>query len=301
MFYGQFGEDIYLSFFFHSNYIGVCVEVGADDGINGSNTYHFEQKGWNTLCIEPVPQSFEKCKLIRKNVINCCAHSCNKDNAIFTVVNIADTTSGISSLEIDERLIENYKHLINNIHQIYVKVKTLDTILKENNFPKNIDFISIDTENTEIEVLKGIGFENYNINFLVIENNFNENIVEKYLTTKGFQKINRLGVNDFYVNKNYLKDIFVFERFEIIHANYYMYEDSILGNITDIFKVYMKRYILSNYNDNTLLVCNDVFTHTFKENNKKLYLTFFDKVNNKLHKVVFNENEVVDLNKLFVF
>ena len=43
MFYGQFGEDQYLSKFFDDNYKGVCIDVGAYDGISGSNTYYFEK------------------------------------------------------------------------------------------------------------------------------------------------------------------------------------------------------------------------------------------------------------------
>ena len=41
MFYGQFGEDAYISQFFDNSYKGVCVDVGAADGTSGSNTYYF--------------------------------------------------------------------------------------------------------------------------------------------------------------------------------------------------------------------------------------------------------------------
>ena len=62
MFYGQFLEDKYLSKFFDKEYKGTCVDVGAYDGISGSNSYFFEKNGWDCLCIEPVPESFNKCK-----------------------------------------------------------------------------------------------------------------------------------------------------------------------------------------------------------------------------------------------
>jgi FkbM family methyltransferase len=201
MFYGQFGEDQYLSKFFDDKYIGVCVDVGADDGISGSNTYYFEQKGWYSLCVEPIPESFNKCSSIRKNVINCCIADYDKEDVKFNIITLkTGNTSAISSLKVDDRLIKSHKHLLNNIKQISVKVKTLNTIFKECNIPNNIDFISIDTENTEIDVLKGLDFNTYNIKFLIIENNFNEMIIENYLITKNFKKIHRLGVNDFYVN-----------------------------------------------------------------------------------------------------
>lgn len=204
MFYSQFGEDKILSNYFDRNYKGVCVEVGAYDGISGSNTYHFEQKGWKCLCIEPIPESFIKCKSIRNHTINCCVSDYEKDSIEFTVVRLNDNnTSAISSLNIDTRLIESHYSLITNIEKINVNVKTLNTILREINFPKDIDFISIDTENTELDVLKGIDFNVYNIKLLIIENNFNEPMIEEYLMKKNFKKILRNVVNDFYLNKNY--------------------------------------------------------------------------------------------------
>ena len=69
------------------------------------------------------------------------------------------------------------------------------------NFPTDIDFISIDTENTELNVLKGLDLDKYNVKLLVIENNFNEPMIEEYLTKFNYIKIKRLVVNDFYIKK----------------------------------------------------------------------------------------------------
>lgn len=153
------------------------------------------------MCIEPIPESFEICKKIRKNCINCCISNYEKEDVEFTIVKLHNNNvSAISSLEIDNRLIESHKKLINEIKKIKVNVKTLNKVFAEVNMPKYIDFISIDTENTEIDVLKGLNFDEYYVKYLIVENNFNENIIENYLITKNFRKINRLGVNDFYMN-----------------------------------------------------------------------------------------------------
>lgn len=70
-FYGQHGEDAYIKTLFPDNYIGTCIEVGAYDGISLSNTYFFEQKGWKSLCIEPLFQFLLINVLkLEKNVIN---------------------------------------------------------------------------------------------------------------------------------------------------------------------------------------------------------------------------------------
>ena len=101
-------------------------------------------------------------------------------------------------------MIESHKHLIENVSKCNVKVRSLTSLLDEINFPKNIDFISIDTENTELDVLKGLNLNKYNVKLLVIENNFNEPFLEDYLKSFNYRKINRIAVNDFY-----LKDIFL--------------------------------------------------------------------------------------------
>ena len=54
-YFAQFGEDRILGEIFQHQREGNCVEVGANDGITDSMTYHFELMGWNCLLVEPVP------------------------------------------------------------------------------------------------------------------------------------------------------------------------------------------------------------------------------------------------------
>jgi FkbM family methyltransferase len=297
MFYGQFGEDKYLSTFFDNNYKGICIDVGAYDGVNGSNTYHFEKKGWDSLCIEPIPESFVTCNAVRKHTINCCVSNYDKDNVDFNIVRLkGNNVSAISSLTIDNRLIESHKSLIDNIEKISVKVKSLNTIFQEENIPENIDFISIDTENTEIDVLKGIDFNIYNVNFLIIENNFNENIIEDYLKIHNFTKIKRIAVNYFYVNNNYI-NILIFNCFKITCANYYNKEDNYFGNVTDIVNILLRRYI--SYNNNDIVVCNEFFDDTLQFEIKKLFITIKNIKNNIEFKFTFVENSTLDFSNIF--
>ena len=201
-YYGQFGEDKIMASFFDDAYKGTCIDVGASDGIFGNNTYYFEKKGWKTLCIEPIPESFDKCSKIRNNCINCCISDVDKDDEQFIIFKLNDNnTDAISSLKPDIRLISSHSHLIKESTQIKVKCKRLTTVLNEIQFDKIIDFISIDTENTELDVLKGIDFDTYFVKYLLIENNFEDNEIEDYLKTKGFIKFKRNVVNDFYVNQ----------------------------------------------------------------------------------------------------
>lgn len=201
----QHGESSYLRTLFPENYKGVCVEVGAYDGISASNTYLFEKNlNWKCMCIEPIPDKFLLCKNIRELALNYAVSNENKENIEFTIFNINEqNTSAISGLCTDNRLVESHKHMINNVNTIKVSCKTLTTLLDEYNYPTEIDIVSIDTENTELDVLKGIDFNKYKIKIFVIENNFNEPYHEEYLKNYGYKKINRIAVNDFYSSLNY--------------------------------------------------------------------------------------------------
>lgn len=201
MFYGQHKEDYYLSLLFPID-DGICVEIGAYDGQSLSNTYYFEQKGWRCLCIEPIPLSFEKCSNIRNECVNCCISDIDGDNKEFNVFHIGDNLCAISSLKPDKRLIDSHQDIITNQTIYYLKVRSCNSLFSEINFPKKIHFISIDTENTEFDVLKGLDLCTYDIKLLLIENNYNEPFFENYLKTYGYTKIMRLEVNDFYMKKS---------------------------------------------------------------------------------------------------
>ena len=203
-FFGQHNEDEYLSTFFNENYKGVCIEIGAYDGVFLSNTYHFELKGWKALCIEPIELSFNKCVKNRKECINCCISDKDTEDKDFYMFELpGNNLCAISGLIPDQRLIDSHSHMIKNKTVCKVKVRSLTSLLDELQYPTDIDFISIDTENTELDVLKGIDFNKYNIKYMVIENNYNEPFCEDYLKQYGYVKINRIAVNDFYKKNEY--------------------------------------------------------------------------------------------------
>jgi len=296
MSYSQFGEDRIMSKYFNDEYKGVCVEVGAADGISGSNTYYFENKGWKTLCIEPIPEAFNKCNSIRKHSLNYGVSNYNNDNMDFFVVCLnGDNTSAISSLQVDERLINSHASLISNIEKISVEVRTLDYIFNEIDFPKDIDFISIDTENTEFDVLKGLDLNIYNVKFFIIENNFEDPHIEQYLITQKFTKFFRNAVNDFYVNNKYLNEPF-FDIYNIKHANYYILEDEKIGDVTTITKILFKRFELSLNKDFNLIVSNDLFPDSAVFSAKRLFLTIQNSITQQMYNFIFNESEILDFN-----
>jgi FkbM family methyltransferase len=199
-YYGQHLEDLIIEEILNDDKSnGVCIEVGAYDGRTISNTLHFEEKGWTALCIEPIPSAYEECTKIRKQCYQCCISDDDYDDKDFTIFCLNTNLCAISSLLPDERLIASHAHLITDVQKCKVKVRSLNSLLKELDFPKDIDFISIDTENTELDVLKGIDLNIYNVKLFVIENNFDEPFIENYLSQFSYTKVKRVNVNDFYI------------------------------------------------------------------------------------------------------
>jgi FkbM family methyltransferase len=204
-FFGQFSPpvDFHIREYFKNEEEGVCIEIGAVDGHYLSNTLHFELSGWDCLCIEPIPQYFEKLKQTRKKCLNYAISSDEKDKVKFNLITIGHNLSSISGLDLDYRLIETHKKLGLNpiIGEIEVQSKRLDWCIENYFNHEKIDFISIDTEGSELDVLKSFDVNKYNIRLLVIENNYNDSDIENYLNNLGWIKDKRIEVNDFYIKK----------------------------------------------------------------------------------------------------
>lgn len=202
-FYGQFNTDYYISQYFPVDYIGTCIDCGMSEPISSNNTYHFEERGWTALCIEANPSYCNQAKGIRKIVENVAVSDTNQDNVDFDIFNIDDNNEGaISSLRYDKRLVDSHAHLINHKRSIKVNIRTLDNILSRYSEISKIDFISIDTEDTELDVLRGFDINKWQPKLMVIENNFDEPFIGDYLKDFGYVRVQRIGVNDFFVKSN---------------------------------------------------------------------------------------------------
>ena len=203
MYYGQRETDKYIETYFPNKTDGNCVEVGVSDGKRGSNTLLFEERGWDTLCIDPIPEHVEQAKVVRKQVLECaCSNYNGYDYFTSYDIGVNNIKSSLSSLSTDARLLETHKDIINSTDTFMVRVKRLTSILDEENWPKEIDFISVDTEGTEIDVLRGLDLGKYKVKLLVVENNFEDSEIAEYLELFGFEHDQRFFVNDFFVNRN---------------------------------------------------------------------------------------------------
>ena len=198
----QFNEDLVIKNQFPEGFIGTCVEVGAANGTD-SNTYSFELAGWKAVCIEPNEALFNICKQHRKISLNYAVGEDNLNDVDFNIVTLnGGNEQACSGLNVDKRLLEQHQSYNPSQRVVKIDVKTLDTILSDLSID-HIDFVSIDTEGTELSVLKGFNLSKYKPHIMVIENNFNEPAIEQYLKGHGYNKFLREQVNDFYKNDEY--------------------------------------------------------------------------------------------------
>jgi len=186
--------DLIVLLYFQKKRNGFYVDIGANEGISGSNTYILEQSGWHGVCVEPQPAIF---KQLQKNrtceVYNAAVSNTVKEAVDFTLIPKSNMRSGISETHAEQEK-EWIKQARAKTKTIQVKTITFNEIMSNHSDISHIDFLSIDTEGHEMTILKSIDFEKYRFGLIAIENNEPETILEDYMETKGYKlflKLNR--------------------------------------------------------------------------------------------------------------
>jgi FkbM family methyltransferase len=199
-YYSQFGEDRALSGIFGGKRDGLCVEVGANDGINDSNSMHFEGIGWQCILVEPNPALCEMIRRTRSAALYEVAASGQSGETSLFIAEGAERAHGVSTINSDEGALDKIKSYGFSIREVRVKTRPLDDILVESKVSRPIDFISIDVEGHELEVLKGFSIDRWKPTIMLIEDNsnFSDATVADYLRTFGYVPFMRTGVNDWY-------------------------------------------------------------------------------------------------------
>jgi FkbM family methyltransferase len=179
---------------FFGESIGYFVEVGANDPVIDSKTWNLEQIGWTGLLIEPQPQLAQRLKAVRKAAVGCFACGARFRHQTTMTLHIAGEHGGHSSL--------NPNHFVAGsqvISTIDVPVVTLDSALRHHNSPRPIDFLAIDTEGFDLEVLDGVELAYWQPRLILIEDIVLNLNTHRYLRSQGYRWIGRSGLNGWYV------------------------------------------------------------------------------------------------------
>ncbi len=212
--YSQYGQDIFvLNKVFHNKKEGVFVDVGGNHPIHGSNTYLLEQNGWTGIAIEPQKKLRDLWPEYR--TAPCLPYVIGPENKEVTFIVGGENENGVYG-------VEGFNKVKEIRNKIVLQQKRLDDVLTENNI-KKIDYVSIDVEGYELNVLKSIDFSKTNITLIGVENDIGfkkipiigkrlgtelgNNEIRKYLKNQGYEYIARIFCDDFFIKKEEKKSI----------------------------------------------------------------------------------------------
>lgn len=206
IYFSQEGEDILLNHILQNKKNGFYIDVGAHHPQKYSNTYLFYLNGWKGINIEANPESFEKFNLIRKRDINLNMAITEDGRDIeFNIFNARGMSTANQNLA--NAYESNKEYFVEK--KIQLKSKALKNILDEH-MPLNteIDFISIDVEGLDLEVLKSNNWNKYIPKWILIEDqkkNIEECLkgdIHNYLVNKNYKFIARTHNTSFYKLSN---------------------------------------------------------------------------------------------------
>lgn len=163
--YAQNLEDVVLNRAFADRRDGFYVDVGAGDPIEDSVTKFFYDRGWHGINIEPLPNLSEALVADRPRDINLPVGLSNREGTL-SFYEVPDC-QGISTFS-REQAEEHHRSTGFAIVERLIPVTTLARVCELNDVP-TIDFLKVDVESCEREVLEGADWERYRPRVVVVE------------------------------------------------------------------------------------------------------------------------------------
>ena len=178
---------------------GFFLEFGATDGINLSNTYLLEKKfNWKGILVEPAKCFYKELKKRRNCYIeNKIVYKDSKSKLIFCETYNPELSTISQNSNRNRDFIQS-KYELETI--------SLNDLLRKYNMPKIIDYLSIDTEGTEFDILNNFNFKEFKFRIITCEHNFGFNrkkifkLLSKNNYTRKFTEISQF--DDWYINKS---------------------------------------------------------------------------------------------------
>jgi len=164
----QFGEEKLVLSFFDKEYRGKFLDIGCFHPTRHNNTYKMYKNGWRGINIDLNPLTIDLFNFKRRKDINInVAISNNEENKTLYFVDELNTQNTLEANHLS--FLKNHHNLKEEeISHQEIKTKKLDKILDAYNF-NDIDFMNIDVEGHELNILNSIDFNKYRIKFICIE------------------------------------------------------------------------------------------------------------------------------------
>jgi FkbM family methyltransferase len=192
----QVFQDLFAYFFSNCKKRGVFIEIGGGNGVDLSNTYILEKMfKWTGVVCEPDNR-------LHTNILS-------KRKCFLETAPITNSSNKIFYFN-DKGTYNSYTSSTYNSSAKKLKSLSLNNLIKKYQLTKNIDYISIDTEGNELDIIKNFNFNKYNVKIFTIEHNFQKNIREniyKILKKNNYQRVFKYisYMDDWYIKRNYSK------------------------------------------------------------------------------------------------
>jgi len=191
----QYGQDEEIfNRYFKNKCNGTFIEMGALDGLKFSNSYIFEKVyGWRGFCVEASPANYKKLIENRPLCVKVNAAIMNNVGTIkfLQIHGYSQGLSGILEFLPKAHLDRIFKEAVekgSTMEVVEIQSTTVQALLAEYG-TNHVDFFSLDTEGSELPILKSIDFDKVSVGVFLIENNFKTADVEQFLKTKGYKKV----------------------------------------------------------------------------------------------------------------
>ena len=196
----QILQDLFVLHELEEKEDGYFVEFGATNGIDSSNSYMLEKfYNWNGILAEPGKIWHEKLRENRRcKIDHRCVWSQTGEDLEFNQVNEPELST-INAYSGADR----YRQYREEGSKYYVETISLNDLLRTHGAPPEIDYMSIDTEGSEYQILSAFDFEKYHIKIITCEHNYTDarDKLFSLLSSKGYvRKFQEFSeVDDWYV------------------------------------------------------------------------------------------------------
>ena len=203
--YSQYGEDQLIRNYFNDR-TGFFVDIGAADGITNSNTRNLSISGWKGLLVEPCRHFFEPLNtLYEKNNNVKLYNGAISDFDGKTMFHVYETgcDSQISTISIVQKeSIEKSTWFDGKFTESYeVDVKTPLSLMREYDAPLDIQFVDIDAEGSDMQILKSWPWNDFNVELFCIEPSMGRDVLNTFMESKGYMNNMSTGGNMFFIRR----------------------------------------------------------------------------------------------------
>lgn len=199
-------EQALLMNYFDQKPFGTFVDVGANDPANSVS--RFLWGSWVGVIVEPLPEQASKFRGIPgvsvAEVALASAEISSRGTVEFSV-------AGKQSTLVPDRLMD--QKVIDRV--IEVQTSTLQQTLIANGIAK-FDFLSVDVEGAEPEVLGDFDFDQFEIDLVLVEDWGREFTLHRLMRRKGYKRVRRTGFNSWYVSKEKVFSVSLLGRLQLV-------------------------------------------------------------------------------------